>query len=282
MTSEILRPIIAGLIGWPVFQSKSPIIHRHWLKTLRIDGDYIRFPVAPGGAKAALTAMGSLGITGLQATMPHKRDCYEAVDLLSDAARALGVVNTVRVMPDGRLFGHNSDMEGFITPLASIDLAGKTVTVLGAGGAAAALVAGLASKNPAKLHIVNRSSGAIARLLYHLGPLLKNVEVAAHDWAGLDACLAESALVANGTSLGMTGEPPLAINLERLDPTAIVYDIVTHPCDTKLLIQARARGLGCFDGFDMLIGQARSAFALFYGVAAPDNDDQILRELLNR
>lgn len=282
MKSDVLRPIVAGLIGWPVFQSKSPVIHQYWLRTLGIDGDYIRFPVLPGGAKAALSAMSSLGIAGLQATMPHKYDCYRAVDLLSDAASALGVVNTIKLQPDGRLFGHNSDMEGFIAPLTSTDLAGKAVTVFGAGGAAVALVAGLASKNVAKINIINRSGSAIASLIDHLSPLLKNVETVAHDWGGLDACLAQSALVANATSLGMAGQAPLEINLEGLEPSAIVYDIVTHPCDTELLIAARARGLRCFDGFDMLIGQARPAFALFYGVNAPTDDDQQLRDLLRQ
>ena len=132
-------PLLAGLIGWPVAQSKSQKIHEFWLKRLGIDGHYVRLPVRPGEVARAFRGMVALGFTGVQATMPHKRACYDLVDHHTAAARALGAVNTVIVEDDGSLTGENTDLPGFIEPLAGLNLAGERVTVLGAGGAAAAV-----------------------------------------------------------------------------------------------------------------------------------------------
>lgn len=283
MTSDsrsTIRPIIAGVIGWPIHQSKSPMIHRHWLEQTGIDGDYIRFAVAPGKAAEALQAMAGLNIVGLQATMPHKRDCYEAVDQLTSEAKQLGAVNAIVRQADGTLLGHNTDMEGFLEPLQAIDLSGQTVTILGAGGAAAAITAGLASKKPARMIIVNRSLASIDAMLSHIGPSLDGIDVRLLGWDEIDSAIAETALVANATSLGMADHPPLRLDLTKFDRTTIIYDIVTNPSETALLCEARACGLRCFDGIDMLIGQARSAFALFYGAEAPQSEDETLKAML--
>ncbi len=276
------EPRIAGLIGWPVAQSKSPVIHRFWLDKLGIDGHYGRYPVMPGDAAAALRAMVPLGLAGLQATMPHKRDCHAAVDELTESARALGAVNTVTVLPDGRLRGHNTDMAGFLEPLAGHDLAGRTVTVLGAGGAGAALAAGLASKRPARINLVNRSAEGLERMLADIAGSLDGIEIVRSGWDGLAGLLADSALVANGTSLGMDGQPPCPVDVARLPDDAIVYDIITHPHHTELLKASRARGLVTFDGMHMLLGQAREAFELFYGAKPPAQHDAELRALLTK
>jgi shikimate dehydrogenase len=280
--SERRAPLVAGLIGWPVAQSKSPLIHNFWLQKCGIDGQYVRFPVRPGDAASALKAMVPLGLTGLQATMPHKRACFDAVDVLTPQAKALGAVNTVSVRDDGRLEGHNTDFGGFLEPLAEIDLQGKIVTVLGAGGAAAAIVAGLASKRPARIHLINRSRQGIETLLADLGDALAGVEVVPGDWSALDSRLGESSLVANATLLGMSGQPPLPLDVAKLPADAIVYDIVTHPRETEMLKAARARGLRTFDGMHMLVGQAREAFELLFGAVAPAKHDDELRELLTR
>jgi shikimate dehydrogenase len=273
-------PMLAGLIGWPVAQSKSPIIHNFWLAKLGLDGEYIRFPVRPGEAEGALRAMVMLGLAGVQATMPHKRACYDGVDELSDEAKALGAVNTVVVLPDGRLRGHNTDMCGFLEPLVGIDLAGKTVTVLGAGGAAAAITVGIASKRPARINLINRSPAGLDQLLGDIAGSLDGIEICRGDWSQTAAFAAESALLANATSLGMAGYPDLPINVADLPSGAIVYDIITHPHETRLLKAAKARGLTCYDGIDMLIGQADEAFGMFYGQAAPREHDAELRALL--
>ena len=278
--STDVKPMIAGLIGWPVHQSKSPIIHQHWLKCLAIDGGYMRFPVKPGGAAAALRAMMPLGLVGLQATMPHKHDCFAAVDVLSDVARALGAVNTVKIDADGRLHGHNTDIAGFLEPLAALDLNAATITVLGAGGAAAAIVAGLAKKGAGRVVVVNRSQDAIALLLANLAGTLGDIETLRCDWAGAQSWTARSDLIVNATALGMMDMPVLPIDVNRIKDGATVYDIITHPHETQLLVGARARGLPVIDGLSMLIGQAREAFEMFYGQPAPRDQDVILRQLL--
>lgn len=283
MTSDsrsTIRPIIAGVIGWPIHQSKSPLIHRHWLQQTGIDGDYVRFAVAPGKAAEALQAMAGLNIIGLQATMPHKRDCYDVVDRLTSEAKQLGAVNAIVRQADGTLLGHNTDMEGFLEPLQAIDLRGQAVTIFGAGGAAAAITAGLASKKPARMMIVNRSLASIDAMLSHIGPSLDGIEVRLLRWDEVENAVADTALVANATSLGMEHHPPLRLDLAKFDRATIIYDIVTNPTETVLLREARAAGLHCFDGIDMLIGQARSAFALFYGAEAPRSEDEMLKAML--
>jgi shikimate dehydrogenase len=278
--TEVRLPLLAGLMGWPVHQSKSPLIHEHWLKHLNIDGAYVRFPVKPGDVEAALRSMSALGLVGMQATMPHKRACFEAVDELSPAARALGAVNTVTVQADGSLCGHNTDLAGFLEPLRDIDLSGQSVTILGAGGAAAALVVGLASKKPARITIINRSVGGIERLLKDVGGALDGIEIRTGGWDQVHALIQDSGLLANATSLGMVGQPPLLFDIGSLPPSALVYDIITHPHETDLLKSARRRGHVTIDGMQMLIGQAREAFELFYGQSAPPSEDGRVRDLL--
>jgi len=278
--SQPVLPLLAGLIGWPVHQSKSPVIHEYWLRRLGIDGPYIRLPVKPGEVAAALHSIGTLGFRGVQATMPHKRDCHALVDHLTPAARALGAVNTVIVGADGALTGENTDLPGFIEPLAGLDLSGEQVTVLGAGGASAAVLAGLVGLGARRLAIVNRSPAGIAKLREDLAETLAGCEVTAAGWDAAQALVNDSALVVNATSLGMAGQPELPIGVGDCRAEAIIYDIITHPHDTPLLQAARARGLRVHDGLEMLVGQAREAFRRFYGAAPPADGDAELRGLL--
>ena len=273
-------PLLAGLIGWPVAQSKSPVIHEFWLKHLGIDGYYIRLPVQPGEVARALQGVVALGFTGIQATMPHKRDCFELVDRRLPAAEALGAVNTVIVEDDGSLTGQNTDLQGFVEPLEGVDLTGEQVTVLGAGGAAAAVVAGLAGLGAQRIAIVNRTQESTHRLLDDLSETIANCEAVAADWDTAQALANESRLVANATSLGMGGQPPLPLSVDGFRNDAIVYDIITHPHDTPLLQAARTKGLRTHDGLEMLIGQAREAFRRFYGAEPPKDCDAELRVLM--
>jgi shikimate dehydrogenase len=273
-------PLLAGLIGWPVAQSKSQLIHEFWLKRLGLDGHYIRLPVRPGEVARAFRGMVALGFAGVQATMPHKRACYDLVDHHTSAARALGAVNTVIVEPDGSLTGENTDLPGFVEPLTGLDLAGEQVTVLGAGGAAAAVLAGLVGLGARELVVVNRTAEGTAKLLDDLRDTLTGCTVRTADWSQAQAEAERSALIANATSLGMTGQPPVPLNVAGLRDDAIVYDIITHPHDTALLRAAAARGLRTHDGLEMLVGQAREAFRRFYGAEPPRDGDAELRALL--
>lgn len=280
IADERARPLLAGLIGWPVAQSKSPMIHGFWLDQLGIDGQYIRLPVRPGNVAAALRGMPALGFAGVQATMPHKRACFEAVDRHTPAARALGAVNTVIVEDDGSLTGENTDLPGFLEPLADLDLSGEMVTVLGAGGAAAAVVAGLVQLGARKLAIVNRSADGIARLLADLTETLADCEVISAGWDQAQQLARTSALVANASPLGMAGCPVLPLSVTNLRDDAIIYDIITHPHQTPLLRDAAARGLRHHDGLQMLVGQAREAFRRFYRADPPTAGDPELRRRL--
>ncbi len=273
-------PLLAGLIGWPVAQSKSPLIHGFWLEKLGIDGHYVRLPVRPGEVARAFRGMVALGFGGVQATMPHKRACYDLVDHHTAAALALGAVNTVIVEADGSLTGENTDLPGFVEPIAGLDLSGETVTVLGAGGAAAAVIAGLASLGARRIVVVNRTAEGTARLLGDLASTVAGREVIAADWGTAQAHANGSALVVNATSLGMEGYPPQPLRVDSLRDDAIVYDIVTHPHDTPLLRAAAARGLRTHDGLEMLVGQAREAFRRFYGAEPPLAHDAELRARL--
>ncbi len=273
-------PLLAGLIGWPVAQSKSQLIHEFWLRRLGIDGHYIRLPVRPGEVARAFRGMVALGFAGVQATMPHKRACYDLVDHHTPAAKALGAVNTVIVEEDGSLTGENTDLPGFIEPLQGLDLSGDQVTVLGAGGAAAAVIAGLVSLGARRLAVVNRTAEGTARLLDDLADTVKDCRIVAADWGDAQKLASDSRLIANATSLGMAGMPPLPLAVDSLRDDAIVYDIVTHPHDTPLLRAAAARGLRTHDGLEMLVGQAREAFRRFYGAEAPRDADPELRSLL--
>lgn len=278
--SERPLPLLAGLIGWPVAQSKSPVIHEFWLRQLGIDGHYIRLPVRPGEVARAFRGMVALGFAGVQATMPHKRACFDLVDHHTPAARALGAVNTVIVEEDGSLTGENTDLPGFVEPLAGLDLTGEEVTVLGAGGAAAAVIAGLVGLGARRINVVNRTAEGTAALLDDLAETLGPCTVDAAGWDRAQALADCSRLVVNATSLGMTGMPALPLAVESLRGDGIVYDIITHPHDTPLLRAAAARGLRTHDGLEMLIGQAREAFRRFYGAEPPKDRDAELRALL--
>lgn len=266
------EPAVAAVIGFPIIQSKSPLIHRFWLKTLGMDGDYVRLPVAPDDFETALQSLPALGLRGVNITMPYKRHAYTACDHLDPAAKLTGAVNTVVV--DGRqLIGYNTDVDGFLEPLETMELAGGTVTVIGAGGAAAAVIAALAQRRVGQLYLTNRSITSIQQVRQQLATVLAHVPVRVFDWSERHAALAGTQLLINTSALGMAGQPPLDLSLDLLPTSAWVYDIITHPRRTALLVAASERGHPTINGYTMLIGQAARAFSLFYGVDPPRDPD---------
>lgn len=258
----------AGVIGWPIAHSKSPLIHRFWLNALGLDGDYARLAVRAEALGGAVRALPLLGLAGVNVTVPHKVAVMAHLDELDPVAQAVGAVNTVVVRADGRLWGTNSDVAGFMEPLAGVDPAGALV--IGTGGAARAVLAGLREKawktrvlgrDPAKAEALAAEFGAEAGLL---------------DRAELDGV----DLLVNASVLGMRGQPGLVLDLGALRPGGTVYDLVYAPLETELLAAARARGLAGIDGLGMLIGQAAVAFRHFFGVEPPRARDAELRALL--
>lgn len=258
------NPPVAGVIGWPITHSKSPLIHNFWLSKLGLDGHYSRFPVAPEGLRTAIRALPALGIRGVNVTIPHKQAVMEALDEVAPAAKAIGAVNTVVVTGAGRLVGHNTDAAGFAEPLRDCALAGRPACVVGAGGAARAVLAALKDLGVSDVRVINRSVDKAEGLLAEFG-----VAGRAYGFDQSATALEGAALVANTSSLGMKGYPPLELDLAPVAGDAVAYDIVYAPLETDLLKQAKARGLKTVDGLAMLVGQAADAFRLFYDAAPP-------------
>ncbi len=260
----------AGVIGWPVAHSKSPLIHRFWLEALGLDGDYSRFAVEPDALGSAIAALPVLGLAGVNVTVPHKIAVMAHLDRVEPDALAIGAVNTVLVAPDGALVGANTDMAGFLEPLRGLSV--EQAVVVGAGGAARSVLLGLKRHGVARVTVMNRSVERAAALLAELGVVGEAV--------GLEAPLPAADLLVNASSLGMAGQPRLGLDLAPLPDWAAVYDIVYVPLETELLAAARARGLRAIDGLEMLIGQAAHAFERFFGAAPPRDLDPELRALL--
>ena len=270
------NPPVAGVIGWPISQSKSPIIHSYWMKLLGIDGHYVRLPVAPEGLKTAVRALPMLGLRGVNVTIPHKQAVMDALDEIVPAARMIGAVNTVVVTNEGRLVGHNTDVVGVAEPLRAYALAGRPACVVGAGGAARAVLAALKELGVSEVRLINRSQDKAKELLAHFG-----LRGRAYGFEEQAKALDGAAVVINSSSLGMKGYPPLELNLSPVAADAVVYDVVYAPIETDLLRDARRRGLVAIDGLTMLVGQAKVAFRLFFD-AEPPSDEASEAELRAR
>ena len=256
---------LAGVMGWPVAHSRSPKIHNFWLEKLGLPGAYVLLPVVPGTLNIALPGLAALGFRGCNITIPHKVDAIVLVDDVDANARRVGAVNTIVVQPDRSLRGMNTDGYGFVQSLLDASPAWRAdagpVTVLGAGGAARAVVLALADRGAKEIRLVNRTFEKAGALAKEFGAPLK-----ALPWAERHAALADVALLVNTTSQGMHGNPPLDLNLDALPRHALVSDIIYVPLETALLIEARRRGNVTVNGLGMLLHQARPAFEAWFGV----------------
>lgn len=257
---------VAGVIGYPVRHSLSPVLHNAAFAAAGVDWVYTAFEVAPGRAADALAAMRVLGLGGLSVTMPHKEHVADTVDVLDPAAGALRSVNTVVRGADGRLEGHSTDGAGFVASLheAGVDPAGASVAVVGAGAAARAVVDALARAGAARIAVLNRSvdrAEVAVRLAGPVGRLGSSSDLAAAD------------IVVNATSVGM-GSTPDASDALPFDPSVlrvgqVVADLVYHPLETALLAAARVQGAHVVDGLGMLVHQAALQQLLWLG-SLPD------------
>ena len=263
----------AEVIGDPIAHSKSPLIHRFWLERLGIAADYRASHVTADGLAGFLAGRaGDPAWRGCNVTIPHKIAVLDLVDDPGNVRETIGAMNTIIRQDDGGVIGTNTDAAGFWSPIADLDLADRPVAVIGAGGAARAVLFALAQVGTGPVTILNRSPLKGAALLARFG--LKGQALP------LAAALPPAALVVNASALGMHGQPPLEIDLSPLPEDAIVYDIVYAPLVTPLLAAAEARGLETVDGLEMLVGQAAAAFELFFGAPAPREHDAELRERL--
>ncbi|HET8726723.1 MAG TPA: shikimate dehydrogenase, partial [Alphaproteobacteria bacterium] len=244
--------------------SRSPVLHGHWLRRYRIDGAYVPLAVPPDGLERALRALPALGFRGCNVTVPHKEAALRLVDRASDAARRIGAVNTVVVEADGTLTGSNTDGFGFLENLRDGAPGWRAeagpVALIGAGGAARAILAALLDAGAPEIRVANRSRDRAEALAAEFGN-----GVAAIDWAERAAALDGAALLVNTTTLGMEGQKPLDLALDRLPAEALVTDIVYAPLETPLLAAAKARGNRTVDGVGMLLHQARPGFEAWFG-----------------
>lgn len=273
------RPF-AAIVGWPVSHSRSPALHRFWLRQHHIDGHYGRLPVQPN--RAALEELVAFlrrtpNARGCNLTLPHKVDIMPLLDRVHPDALRIGAVNTVIKQADGTLEGRNSDGFGFMEALrynAPHWRAGAgPVVVLGAGGAARAVVAALVDDGVPELRLLNRTRSAAIDLGVAFTPD-DGRQIVVDHWEDRARALDGATLLVNTTSLGMSGQPPLEIDLSHLPHPAAVYDIVYVPLETALLAAARARGNRCIDGLGMLLHQGRVGFEAWFGVKVDVSAEQ--------
>ncbi|NPU11289.1 shikimate dehydrogenase [Bradyrhizobium sp. 83002] len=255
------KPRAACLIGWPAAHSRSPLIHHHWLHQLGIAGGYTIEAVPPEELADFVAHLARRGFVGANVTIPHKERVLELSE--PDArARAVGAANTLWY-EHGILRATNTDVEGFI---GNLDAAAPgwdrtdEALVLGSGGSARAVVFGLLERGIGRVHVINRTAARAQALADEFGR-----RVAAEGWDRVGALLPRAGLFVNTTSLGMHGQPPLALDVALLSPHAVVADIVYVPLETQLLATARARGLRTADGLGMLLHQAVRGFELWFG-----------------
>jgi shikimate dehydrogenase len=256
-------PKSACVIGWPVGHSRSPLIHNYWIKQHGLDAEYRREAVSPEQFGDFITHLVERGYVGANVTVPHKEVAL-AVSAPDDQARAVGAANTLW-LDGGRLRSTNTDVEGFIGNLDATapgwDRGLQCALVLGAGGAARAVLFGLLERGIGRILLVNRTAERAAALRTQFGD-----RVVPARWSDLDGLMAEAGLLVNTTSLGMAGQPPLTIDLARLPANAVVSDLVYAPLETALLAAARSRGLHAVDGLGMLLHQAVGGFQRWFGV----------------
>jgi shikimate dehydrogenase len=253
----------AGVVGWPIEHSRSPMIHNYWLKELGLSGSYEKFAVRPEEFLAFAARIREGELVGANVTVPHKEAAFAACDERTPVAEALGAVNTLW-RQGGRLMGDNTDVAGF---LANMDEAApgwaelrQFAMVIGAGGAARAIVYALISRGFKRIAIVNRTQERAEMLATHFGG-----STTAMAWADLSKALGEADMLVNSSSLGMVGQPPLAVDVSVLPQRAVVADAVYVPLRTSLIEAARARRLRTIEGLGMLLHQAAPAFARWFG-----------------
>jgi shikimate dehydrogenase len=253
----------ACVIGWPVAHSRSPAIHRFWLKELGIEGDYVPVAVEPERIAAFLRDFPKSGYVGGNVTVPHKEAAFVAVADADKAARAIGAVNTLWI-EKGKLLGGNTDAQGFLANLdegvENWDKNPGPAVVLGAGGASRAVLFALLARGFAPIHLINRTLPRAEALAERFGKAVKPA-----GWEKADRLLGEAKILVNATTLGMKGGEPLQFDLDALPDDAVVTDLVYVPLETPLLAAARARGLRAADGLGMLLHQAAPGFERWYG-----------------
>jgi shikimate dehydrogenase len=281
----------SAVIGDPISHSSSPIIHNFFLKKYGIDGSYVALQIKKDDLKKSVAQLVNEGFAGFNVTLPHKEEIFKICDFKSKTAELTGAVNTVIITQDKKLFGHNSDAEGFLKNLQNsqpdFDLRNRIAFVIGAGGAARAIVYGLIKSGVKKIFITNRNENRALELIKNFSRFSakKNCELGFLNAENFARNLGECDLLVNSTSLGMESisgghvDLPLQINLQNLKKSAIVYDIVYKPLMTELLKQAEKNGNKIVTGIGMLVNQALIGFEAWFK-QKPEIDDELIKLLI--
>ena len=272
---------LAGVCGWPIHHSLSPIIHNYWLKALGIKGAYVHFAVRPDKAVKAFESLKQTSITGVNVTLPLKSLAFQSADEHSSDALKLGVANCL-YKKSGLLIAHNTDMQGFAAPLikrlGGASLANKSALIIGTGGAAKAVIGALLSLNVPEIRVCGRNDQLAENIASSVNvPSIYNI-----PWDQREIAVKNSGLIVNASAGGMAGKGQLDLDLSGIEPSCFVYDLVYTPRETPLLKNAKAMGCETLGGIEMLIAQARPSFKYFYGQLPDESLDPtqvLLKEL---
>jgi shikimate dehydrogenase len=276
--SDSNRFKLAGVMGMPIFQSRSPIIHNHWIALHGIKAAYGHFPVQIDQVEAAIRGLSALGLAGCNITLPHKVKAMALMDHLTPMAQRVGAINCIVVQADGSLHGHNNDGYGYLQSIRDEKPDWRAdagpITLLGAGGAARGVVVSLLNAGATHIRLINRTHSKAEELAQAFGSAVTSVK-----WEAREEALTGAALLVNTTNQGMHGEPALELSLNNLPVEALVCDAVYIPLETPLLQEARLRGNPTLNGLGMLLHQARPAFHAWFGVM-PDVTPELYREVI--
>lgn len=271
--------LLAGVMGWPIMHSRSPMLHNYWFRQHDLAGTYVPLAIRPEGLAAALRALHPLGFAGCNLTIPHKQQAMTIVDEVDKVAGRIGAISCVIVRPDGSLAGSNNDSYGFLYSLKQEQPGWRAdagpIAVLGAGGGSRAVCYGLLQEDAREIRLVNRTFLRAKGIAEEFGDPLK-----VFPWEQRHDVLEGAAMVVNATSQGMAGQPALDIRLDKLPATALVADIIYTPLETPFLAAARRRGNRTVNGLGMLLHQGRPAWKAWFGIETEVTAE--LREMVER
>jgi shikimate dehydrogenase len=273
------RFLMAGVMGWPVMHSRSPLMHNHWFAQEKLKGVYVPLAIQPENLEQALRSMHGLGFSGCNLTIPHKQQALKVVDEIDPVALKMGAISCVAVKEDGRLIGSNNDAAGFIRNVKEFQADWKAnkgpIVVIGAGGGSRAVCQGLIQEGATEIRLVNRHLERAQIIQSELGGAIQ-----AHAWSDRADLMAGASMVVNTTSQGMVGQTPLDIQLDKLPVDALVTDIVYTPLETPFLAQARMRGNRTLNGLGMLLHQGPLGWKAWFGIEPQVTPE--LRKLLEQ
>ncbi len=259
------RFLLAGVIGWPIMHSRSPLMHNHWLEENNLNGRYLPLAVEPSKLEKAIRGLNALGFSGVNVTIPHKQNVMQYLDEIDPTALAMGAVSCIHAREDGSLFGKNNDAHGFIRNIKAQSPEWRAnagpATVIGAGGGARAVCYGLLQEGVTEIRLVNRSIEKAQALADQFGSAIKPVA-----WQDRENALQGAKTLVNATSLGMVGQPALELRLDDLPQDALVADIIYAPLETELIKKAMLRGNQGVGGLGMLMHQGPLAWELWFGI----------------